>query len=267
MAEEKDKPKIKKTIPLSGDSRVKWHAEGINFLSEHTGLPVSYLKKNINKEELTAFADKRLAKRYSGEDYNPNHDKKLKKDIVEHIGKGNALNYRTRQVVKVDDAISFTGRLKGFLGGESGISRVHKEAHKLKGLKDLVESEAAYKKLTPALATSLGKVHELQYGKNILNVAKADHILSKGEYKTLDTKLEKAAENYATSIKGHIDAYITKIAASVIALFGVLTLVSQMKLTGAVIGSNLSFSGAGLYGLGLILIGLAILGFKKLERK
>jgi hypothetical protein len=262
-----EKKKVVKVIPLSGESRIKWHNEGIGFLSEHTGLPVSYLKKNINKEELTAFADKRLAKRYSGEDYNPNHDKKLKKDIVEHIGKGNALNYRTRQVVKVDDSISFTGRLKGFLGGESGTSKVHKEAHKLKGLKDLVESETAYKRLTPELAKSLGKVHELQYGKNILNVAKADNILSKGEYKTLDTKLETAAKNYSESVVGNIREYITRIAASVIALFGILTLISQMKLTGAVIGSNLSFSGAGLYGLGLILIGLAILGFKKLERK
>jgi len=246
----------------------EWISKGLNYLSTHTGLPINYLEKNLDAEKIKEFYDKFLEKHKDTPDYNPHADNEFQKEFLDYISQGKAINERTRRVIELDNEPgNLYQKVMNFFGKRVENKDPSNQTEKLDGLADLVASDPAYVKLAPELAQSLSKAQRLIYAYNVLRVAKADNLIDKNDYKSLVDKVYEASEKHVKVIPMQIKDYVSKAVASIIGLFGVLTLISQMKLTGAVIGSNFSFSGAILQGLGLILIALAILGIKRFEGK
>jgi len=243
--------------------------KGLKDFSEHTGLPINLLVRNLDEEKIKSFYEEVMEKHKDKGDYNPYEDSDFKEKFVEYVSDGEILNDKMNNYVNVDDKgnYSIKERLVNLLKGGPKDLDIKENNKKLSGLMALVSSDPAYRKLTPELVESLGKANKLVYAKNIINVALADGLLDKREYRSLAGKVYEASEKHNKEIPMHIRDYIEKSVASIIGLFGIGVLLTQTKITGAVVGTGISFSDALFSGLGLGLIALAILGTRKLRDK
>ena len=250
--------------------------EGIQRLSEKTGLPVEYYSYNIDGSKIQEQLEKLENAHKSEKGYDIKKDKKFQKEFEEYIAQGGILNEKAKKASSLEDEAieikpqTFYEKLNRFIRGKkfkNVDSRVHKHASKLKGIASLVQSDPVYAKLSPDIAKSLKNVNQLNYASNLLKVAHAEGMIGKKEYLNLVDKLYTKAESAVKEVPMKIKDYIGKIAASIFALFGIFLIFTQaMSITGNTIGTTGDYSYGIFVAQGLLIVSILLFQLNKKKR-
>lgn len=268
MARMGNENKKKETNPLQ-----EAFDKSVEKISYEYGLPKAYVENQIDKEKLGEYINKyaSTAAQTFGKDYKLETDPNFIPEIKKYLLSGEAFSEQLKKAGSLEESLtktsydhrSFAQKFKDWFIGKRVEEQDYKKAEfdPINNLAGLFESDPNYQRLMPSVAQGLSLGAQAKYGNQIVKVAYANNLIDEEKarkgiedsYKIMKKSKElvgKGIENYLTNL--------SKIAAGIFGVLGVLVLMMQMQFTGAVVGTNLNNSWGIYYGLGLILISLVM---------
>jgi hypothetical protein len=176
------------------------------------------------------------------------------KTIEKYIASGNLLDDQAKKVILTEGLKEKTGGLRKVFRTEIlGEKYLNNTINTFKGLDDLMQS-GDYAEKMPEVAQAVAKLKDAGFHYAATRILKEGGIIDEKKEQNM---LRVVYKNVKEEPKKVVSALEQKIAASIIGAVGMLIMLFNANMTGAVIGEN-STVGAGIVGIGMILFALLL---------
>lgn len=194
------------------------------------------------------------------------------KELSDYVTSGKVFDEKGWEIVlgKEVEEKGSSGLLRkigGFFKGKSdnkGIEYLNRAIDATEDLKDIFSKNEYYKKM-PEIAKAVSSLDDLKALYPAARVLKAHGWIDNEQYKNLTNKVYKIAEESSKTIskgiENQLDKSYQKLAASILGIFGALLILSNVKITGGVIGT--AGTAPNIAGIILIIASLGLFLFKK----
>ncbi len=252
---------ISNAINLGIKSIIKSHPRFANFQP--------YLLEHIDEDKLNEKIYNLHAEAQEKKLFGKEAKYFISKNLTEYVASGEIIDEKGKKVIlknSLEEKTGFFHRLfhKPEFDGEKYLD------NSMEAFQDLYAlfKTGDYAKRMPELTESVSTLHDMQFLDPAIDVLKSHGLINDKKYKFLKEKIySKVGEEYGkvvTGIEKRIvpEAY-QKVAASVLLAFGAILLITNMEITGAVVGS-LKHSVKGIIGISsMILSAVLFLNSKK----
>ncbi len=216
---------------------------GLNMLiNEHPRFAQfqDYLLRHIDQKKMREKIDE-VRKRLKDERLSDDETAyQVQKDISDYVASGAVLDDKGQEVLLgkgLEEKVGFWKKLfhKPEFNGERYLDRTFSA---FQDLYDLMKS-GDYAKRMPELSESVSSLYNLQFLDPAIGVLKSHGLINTEKYRFLKDNVYKRAQEESSKIVGGIEKYVVpeRIAASFLAVIGIVIFVSGLKINGAVIGS------------------------------
>jgi hypothetical protein len=244
------KDPINSAVQKGIDSIIEAHPGFANFQP--------YLMRHIDKNKIEEKIYELYGKAEEKELNKKEAEYFVSKNLTDYISSGKILDEKGKEVILKNGLEEKTGFLhKLFHKSNNGEKYLDNTMEAFQDLHALFQS-GEYAKKMPELTESVSILHDMQFLDPALDVLKSHGLIDDKKYRFLKENIYKKVEKEYSKVVSGIEKRIVpeayqKVAASILLTFGAILLISNMKITGAVIGS-IQHSIKGILGLTSMII-------------
>jgi hypothetical protein len=261
------KEKKKVQIGDSINSAVKQGIEAI--VEEHPKFAnfQEYLLKHLDKKKIQEKVYELYEEASKNQMNEENAKRYIYNEIADYVASGEVLDERGKKMVLKSGLEEKTGFLHKFFHKQKfdGEKYLNNTMEAFNDLYALFKS-GDYAQRMPELTQSVATLHDLNFLDPAVDVLESYGLIDSKKHKFLKENIYKKVGEESKKVVGGIEKYIVpqKVAASIIGFAGIMLLVFNLTITGAVIGSNSQIT-VGTFGMFMIFFAL-LLFFRPLKR-